>query len=980
MLPGAKRWGWRILGVAGVVFGAWAVAGLERFDPSAEIAVLDGPWPGAPVRLSAGWAWAPRGLLRLERYPRFGVELVLPPVEEASVGGPDGARYGLRGRAVVRVREEGWRSLHAAAAGGGLRGALAAAVRAAEIRVPLAWRKGGPVPPPVARDVASALSAALERRGLELVNLELSGFAPWLADGAPLLPQRVLVIGLDGADWEILDSLIAQGRLPHLARLAREGARGKLLSLSPMLSPVIWTSVATGVQPIRHGILDFLVSDPSHPLGLPVTTAHRRVPALWNMLSQAGARVGVVGWWATWPAERVEGYLVSDRVAYQLFGIRDDARSAEGKTWPPELYEKLREKIVAPESVSWDEVAGYLNGQVPGPEVFSPEARERLEQFRTLLASGRTYLEIALALRERYDPQFEAVYFEGTDTVGHLFMPFRAPRMPHVPAEEFETFRDVVDRYYETVDGYVGRLLQGREGWTVVVLSDHGFASGADRPRRTDPRIGHGAAADWHRKFGILIVAGPLARGGQISEASVYDIAPTILALFGQPVPLSWPGRVLAEALAPSFLAAHPVRLRDDTGSATWSAQSDFADPEAAAVRQKLEALGYVGPSGEGLDRVSAFNNTGVALLAEGRLAEAERAFREGLSERPEAAPLLANLGIVLRLQGKRDEAEEILERAAAHASTRRVAYAQLAELELERGDLAAAQARLEALLAWEPDAPEAHTKLGLVLEGKGDPDRARRAYRRAAELDPHNAVARNNLGNLAKREGHWAEAEHWYREALEADPYFMGAYNNLALLYQERGEAQRAKALYLEALERAPGHPVVLNNLASLHYAAGELEEARRLWWQCVATDPSYVSPLNNLAGLAIREGDLQQAERLLHEALAREPGYGDARINLSLVHSQRGAWDEARSELERAMADPRARTEAEIQLGLLELAQGRMQAAADHLERAARAPLGPGRLREVWTWLAQAYEALGRDEEAAHLRERLANTGAPP
>ena len=97
-------------------------------------------------------------------------------------------------------------------------------------------------------------------------------------------------IGLDGLDWEILDPLIEQGRLPHLEGLIENGTRAKLLSISPMLSPVIWTTVATGVEPSRHGIIDFLIEDPDSDQRQPVTSAQRQVPAVWVIGSRSGAR------------------------------------------------------------------------------------------------------------------------------------------------------------------------------------------------------------------------------------------------------------------------------------------------------------------------------------------------------------------------------------------------------------------------------------------------------------------------------------------------------------------------------------------------------------------------------------------------------------------------------------------------------------------------------------------------------------------
>ena len=168
------------------------------------------------------------------------------------------------------------------------------------------------------------MPAAAARRALGLLALALGacGSCGRGGDGKgeapaarPAAARRLLVVGLDGLDWSIADPLIAAGRMPNLARLARQGVRADLLSLSPMLSPVVWTTIATGVEPTRHGILDFVVQA-ADGTRQPVTAAQRRAPTVWEMLSREGLSVGVVGYWASWPAEPVRGYVVSDRIAY----------------------------------------------------------------------------------------------------------------------------------------------------------------------------------------------------------------------------------------------------------------------------------------------------------------------------------------------------------------------------------------------------------------------------------------------------------------------------------------------------------------------------------------------------------------------------------------------------------------------------------------------------------------------------------------
>jgi len=967
---GRIRWiGWLL-----VALTAYALSGVRHLD-EARFGVLDGPLAGSGARQVQGrWAWAPAGLLRLTLYPRTGVELALPQAEEAMIAAPDGSRFGFRGWVTLRVREQEWEALHRAADGRGIRGALTSAIHAAAESFRPRGRQDA-IPATARRELERGLTEALAARGIELRRLELDSvdYLAGVSGESPVTDTRLLILGLDGADWEIIDALVAQGRMPNLSGLLDAGSRGKLLSISPMLSPVIWTTVATGVEPSRHGVLDFLVEDPASGARQPVTSAQRLVPTFWEMLSHNGTEVGVTAWWATWPADPVRGYLISDRIAYQLFDFEADPEETQGKSWPPGLYEEIRPLVVTPESIGWDQIEPFLSGERRREEQFNAEERETLDEFRTLLASGQTYLAIAKQLRERFEPRLEIAYFEGTDTIGHLFMPYRLPELPGVDAESIRSFSAIVDRYYELADDYLGQLLEDREGWTIMVLSDHGFASDATRPRSTDSRIGHGAAADWHRRFGILLLAGENVRPNvRIDESSVYDIAPTVLSLFGQPVPRSWPGKVLGQALTEEFLEANPVRYAMEDPDRRVRQTQGSIDPADADLLEKLQSLGYVSSGGEGSESITARNNAGVSMLAEGHYAEAEEEFRRGMEANPGAPMLLVNLALALRFQGRPEEAEPLLLRALEHTTTQRMAGHMLAQIQLDRGELESAESMARRVLELEPDASEVRNTLGLILEKSGDLEGAQEAFELAVRLDPDAAMARSNLGNLAKRRGELPEAEQWYLRAIEADPYFMGAYNNLALVYQAQGQMQKAIDLYELALVKSQDNAVVLNNLGSLYYATQDFAGARGLWRRSALADPTYPSPLNNLASLEINAQRLAEAEGLLERALTLDPGYGDARINLSLVYRSRSEWEAAREQLRQSTQDPRTGANGWVQLGLFELERGMVEAAIDALESGR--PLAPRDIN-LLNALGEAHYRMGRQDRAGEIwRESLA------
>ncbi|RMD81137.1 MAG: hypothetical protein D6815_12530 [Candidatus Dadabacteria bacterium] len=119
----------------------------------------------------------------------------------------------------------------------------------------------------------------------------------------------VVLIAADGLEPSLVATLIAQGKLPTLARMQRRGAFGSLKTLKPTLSPIIWTTIATGVGPEHHAINGFVRrAEGRRRL---VTSLDRRAKALWNILSDRGRRSWTIGWWATYPAERVRGVVVA---------------------------------------------------------------------------------------------------------------------------------------------------------------------------------------------------------------------------------------------------------------------------------------------------------------------------------------------------------------------------------------------------------------------------------------------------------------------------------------------------------------------------------------------------------------------------------------------------------------------------------------------------------------------------------------------
>ncbi|MCM2314771.1 MAG: alkaline phosphatase family protein, partial [Thermoanaerobaculia bacterium] len=324
--------------------------------------------------------------------------------------------------------------------------------------------------------------------------------------------SRVIVLAIDGVDPHTVDLLMSEGRMPNFAKMRREGAYAPLTSELPLLSPVVWTTVATGKRPDQHRIGHFTAVNPQTGEQLPVTSQMRKAKALWNILSEAKKSVAVAGWWATWPAESVNGAIVSDHLAYHFLfkeGVTGGAADATGKTYPPELLSEVTPLVVRPQGVGLDVVRRYLD--VTQAELDRPfDFHDRVGHFRWAWGTSETYRKIGLHLWESRKPDVLMVYIEGVDSTSHLFGHlFRASGLAGDLADQQSKYGRAVEEMYVHIDAMVGEYMKAMDDrTTLVVLSDHGFELGKlpDDPTMTQEMTR--VSEKFHRLRGILYMYG----------------------------------------------------------------------------------------------------------------------------------------------------------------------------------------------------------------------------------------------------------------------------------------------------------------------------------------------------------------------------------------------------------------------------------------------------------------------------------------
>lgn len=264
--------------------------------------------------------------------------------------------------------------------------------------------------------------------------------------------QKVLTIGLDGVPLEIIKPWADAGHLPTLKKLMDEGATGHLASTMPPTSGPSWSTFATGKNPGKHGIYDFLFRHPKAYVFPPVNTTRRDGKAIWKIISDAGRVAGSLNVPIAYPVDKLNGPMISGWMT--PYNAKDFAH-------PPELLAEMEAKTgkyhIYPTET-------FSEGR--GEETFMRASYELLE--------GLT--RSTLYLLERYDPDFFIVVNFDTDRILHQMWHYLDPTHPW--RKDTTDKSNHVLRYFQKVDESIARILERTDEDTlVIILSDHGMGA-----------------------------------------------------------------------------------------------------------------------------------------------------------------------------------------------------------------------------------------------------------------------------------------------------------------------------------------------------------------------------------------------------------------------------------------------------------------------------------------------------------------------
>lgn len=595
---------------------------------------------------------------------------------------------------------------------------------------------------------------------------------------------RVALFSLDGADWELLSELSDDGRIPNIRALIQGGTTATVQTIQPTVSPLLATTVATGLPPDRHGVVSFFDRvDQTRP----VTSQSRRAPALWEIAPAFGRSTEVVGWWTAWPPSP-SGALVVHRPLY----------AESTATFPPQFTSQVASSMVSESSIEFDQIRNFLN-------ITSSEFQKALSTnsnsdpvliFRATLAKTWSDQRAALAAYRQLRPQLMMVSFNGTDTVNHLFGPFHPPLRDGVNDDDYRKYWPAVASYYSEIDRFIGEWMKELPSDTTVMLfSSHGMRWGKDRPKAAPAG---NAALSAHRNSGIFIAYGNRILPSRASHPmSVYDFAPAILALLGLPASKEMPGTFPGWA----FRDLTPV------SGVNVISYGDFIEYKPVGLARSLDLQAY-------RSHLQLIGHLVDPTQASMPMLEEDKDPVRSASVTPVQWGLYAwynNQGVNLKVQKKTKEAIESFEKAIELNPTRPTPYLNLAMLLFAKEQYTEAEeVFLKAVSRGLPDAERYFIDFAALLRQKNLTTRAINLLTKGKEIFPQSYLISANLGSALAAGELYTEAVPELERALGISPASTFVLNNLGSIYLRKRDHGRALDYWNRSLAVEPGQPMI--------------------------------------------------------------------------------------------------------------------------------------------------------------------------
>ncbi|MCB9170035.1 MAG: alkaline phosphatase family protein [Flavobacteriales bacterium] len=682
--------------------------------------------------------------------------------------------------------------------------------------------------------------------------------------------RKLLLIGWDAADWKAIDPLMDQGLMPNLERMVNEGVRGSLATLDPPLSPMLWTSIATGKRPYKHGVLGFTEVAADGKTIRPVTNVHRKVKAIWNILMQEGKRSNVIGWWPSHPAEPINGIMVSNFYQRADRPITEPWPMREGTVHPSDKSELFAGMRIHPAELTGAHIAPF----VPGFARMDQSKDRSLESLARIIADCSTVHAAATYMLEHEPWDMMCVYYDAIDHFAHGFMKYHPPRRDFIPEDKFELFKEVITSGYRYHDMMLGRLLElAGPGTTVMLISDHGFHPDHLRPRAL-PRE-PAAPAREHSPFGIFCAMGPgIKKDALIHGAGLLDITPTILTLFGAPVARDMDGKplldIFEERPEPEVIESWEQVPGECGMHAKRQGEEVFSDMDKGSLQQLVE-LGYIDDPGNDPELASLRTIRenrfflSKAYLDGGRIHEAAEELRKLVEEAPEMERYGRELVRALLAMDQAKEARTVLD---VVREAGRKAYDARRKEEMEKVDGRDIGAYREPntlrlleinILLKEGDARQALTVLERLVN---DP-----------RVDARKLQVR--MGDALLKLGRWNEALAAFERAIGNDPRSAAAYHGAGVCLLKMDRTEDAMDMLHQAVALRFDLPLIHYHLGETYWRLGHIPEAEQAFLVALRMAPGLNRARLRLANIYKNElGTPERADALMEEVRSMTSG----------------------------------------------------------------------------------------------------------
>ena len=625
--------------------------------------------------------------------------------------------------------------------------------------------------------------------------------------------QKVLLIGWDAADWKIIGPLMAKGQMPALKKLIDKGVYGNMGTMNPPYSPMLWSSVATGKTPDKHGILNFIELTPNMRGIQPVTATSRKSRAIWNILHHEGYKSNVIGWWPSFPPEPINGVVVSDKFQKANRNPKKRNPLPKGAIHPESFTSEIEDLRLFPDEITEAHILPFI----PEAHKIDLEESKLLTSFSKIMAENVSVHAAATYTMQHTEWDFMAVYYDMIDHFCHAFMKFHPPKLKGVPQHLFEIYNDVINGAYRFQDMMLERMMDlADDNTTIIVMSDHGYESDHKRILKM-PKV-QAAPALEHRQFGVFVAAGQnIKKNEKTFGLGLIDVAPTILHMFNLPIGKDMDGNIALDIFetpkTPKYIDSWES-IEGDFGEHEASTRKSDTLSDQETLNQLIE-LGYIERPDEKIEhfiartRCDTKHNLAKVYLGKGDYQNAKSLLLELITEpKPiDTLPYYLDLFSLALREKSFDEANDYLNKIKA-ADSKVTINVSLAESKLLASQGYFKKA-LKILLDHVLESPKSKVwfEIGKIYMQLDQFNDAKEAFQNALEFEVDSAKYHQAIAVALLRLGDYEEAAEHALTSIELVKFFPDAHYTLGEALEKMGDMENAKLAY-ETAKRLKSKP----------------------------------------------------------------------------------------------------------------------------------------------------------------------------